>query len=182
MRKGTRWAIIIGIYLGYRVGRVVLAAIHPLLAVVFVIAYLIFVFGGWLASGVGNLLVLLDSSARYALKRSEILEAIFVGGGFFGGFLLVILGMATGVLSLAFVGGALVVAAIPWALTFTNDSPAGRRLFGGIGCFVYLAGFWAAIEVALHGDISSRTNSLIMVAVLAALFSTFIGNVDSLHK
>jgi len=180
--KGTRWMIIIGLYLGFRVGRELLAAVHPLLAVVFVIAYLVFVFGGWLASGVGNLLVLADRSARYALERREILEAIFVGGGFFGGFLLVIAGLATGILPMAFVGGALVVAAIPWALTFTNDSQAGRRLFGSIGVAVYLVGGWAAVELAMHGDISERTQSFVGLAAFAALFCTFIGNVGSLRR
>jgi Flp pilus assembly protein TadD len=180
--KGTRWAIIIGIYLFYTVGRVLLAAVHPVLAAVFVIVYLVFVFGGWLASGVGHLLVLADSSARYALNRREILDAIFVGGGFFGGFLLVIAGLSFGLLPLAFVGGALLVAAIPWALTFTNDSPSGRRLFGAIGCGVYLTGFWASIEVAMNGDISEKTGTLVTLALVAALLSTFLGNAQSLHK
>ena len=180
--KGTRWMIIIGLYLGFRVGRVLLEAVHPLLAVVFVIAYLVFVFGGWLASGIGNLLVLADRSARYALERREVLEAIFVGAGFFGGFLLVLGGMASGILPLAVVGGALVVAAIPLALTFTNDAPAGRRLFGSIGLAVYLVGFWAAGELALCGDISERTQSLVGLAGFAALLCTFLGNVGSLHK
>ena len=180
--KGTRWAIIIGIYLGFRVGRELLKAVNPLLAVVFVVVYLVFVFGGWLASGIGNLLVLADRSARYALNRREILEAIFVGGGFFGGFLLTIVGLAAGVLPLAFVGGALLIAAIPWSLTFTNDSPGGRKLFGTIAGFVYFAGLWAAVELASTGGLSPGTDSLVAVAVLAAFICTFIGNVGSLHK
>jgi hypothetical protein len=180
--KGTRWMIIIGLYLGFRVGRALLEKVHPLLAVIFVIAYLTLVFGGWLASGIGNLLVLADRSARYALERREILEAIFVGGGFFVGFLLVLAGMASGTLPLALVGGALVVAAIPWSLTFTNDSPAGRRLFGAIGIAVYLVGFWAAGELGLHGSISQTTQSLGSLVGFAALLCTFIGNVGSLRK
>lgn len=180
--KGTRWAIIIGIYVAFRIGRAVLEAVHPLLAVLLVFAYLIFVFGGWLASGVGNLLVLADRSARYALNRREIMEALFVGGGFFGGLLLVVGGLVSGVLPLVFVGGALAVGAIPWALTFTNDAPAGRWLFGSIGGFVYLAGSWAAGQYAIYGTISQATQTLMGLAVFAALLCTFIGNIGSLNR
>ncbi|MGI9243746.1 MAG: hypothetical protein ACR2RV_23315, partial [Verrucomicrobiales bacterium] len=180
--KGTRWMIIIGLYLGFRIGRELLAAVDPLLAAVFVIIYLVFVFGGWLASGVGNLLVLADRSARYALDRRETLEAVFVGGGFFGGFLLVLGGLASGVLSVAIAGGALVVAAIPFALTFTNDSRAGRRVFGSVGLAVYLTGFWAAGEYWLYGELSAMTQSLVSFVGLAALLCTFAGNLGALHK
>ncbi len=180
--KGTRWAIIIGIYVAFRIGRAVLEAVHPLLAVALVFAYLIFVFGGWLASGVGHLLVLADRSARYALNRREILEALFVGGGFFGGLLLVVAGMLSGLLALVFIGGALAIGAIPFALTFTNDAQAGRQLFGSIGSFVYLAGVWSAGQYLIHGVVSEATQTLMMLALFAAFLCTFIGNIGSLHK
>ena len=181
-QEKTRWMIIIGMYLAYRVGTSILQAIHPVLAAIFVIAYLIFAFGGWLASGVGNLLVLADRSARYALNRREILEAIFVGGGFFGGFLTVIAGLSFGIMPIIFIGGAMVIAAIPLSLTFTNDSANGQKLFGAVGAFVYVAGFWAAAQWLQYGSLNEATESLLSMAALSAFICTFIGNVGALRK
>ncbi|MFT4547800.1 MAG: Tfp pilus assembly protein PilF [Verrucomicrobiales bacterium] len=181
-QQKTRWLIIIGIYIGFRIGRVILEKVHPLLAVVFVFVYLILVFGGLLASGVGNLLILMDRSARYALNKREVIEALFVGGGFFGGILMVIAGFGFGLLPLVFVGGAITIGAIPLSLTFTNDSANGQKLFGAIGAFVYVVGFWAAGQWMMSGAISEATSTLIGFAALAAVLCTWIGNVESLRR
>mgnify|MGYP000312511395 CR=1 FL=1 len=105
-----------------------------------------------------------------------------VDGGFFGGFLMVICGVSLGIVPIVFIGGAMVVAAIPFALTFTNDSPNGQKLFGAIGAFVYVAGFWAAGQWLMYATISEATETLLTLAAFSALLCTFIGNVGSLRK
>ena len=55
-------------------------------------------------------------------------------------------------------------------------------MFGSIGSFVYLVGVWAAGQHLIHGVVSEATQTLMMLAVFAALLCTFIGNIGSLHK
>ena len=82
---GSRWAIVIGLFLAVKFWRPVLEVIHPSLSIALGFAYLLFVFWGWLAPGIGSFIVLTDRSARHALKFDEKREAVFVGGAFFMG-------------------------------------------------------------------------------------------------
>ena len=77
---GRQWLIIIGLYLVYRVSGAFLKTIHPLYAALLAIVWLGIVLWVWLAPGIGNFLILLDRSARLALKRGERLQGLAVAG------------------------------------------------------------------------------------------------------
>ncbi|MCB1079676.1 MAG: tetratricopeptide repeat protein, partial [Verrucomicrobiae bacterium] len=65
----SQWAIVIGFLVLYNFGRRLLATVHPLAGLAVFVAYLSFALWSWLAPGLGNLLLLADSSARHALRR-----------------------------------------------------------------------------------------------------------------
>ncbi len=182
--SGNRWVIIIGLYLAFRFGRVLMAAIHPLLAVAFVVLYLLFVFWVWLARGVGSFIIMLDKSARLALTPPEKLEGIFVGAGFTAGFTLGLLGAVWENDALLFAGGALACGALPASLVFTNESTKGRVLFGGVLAFVYLNGFGAALGTALapESDFTALAIGGCLLAGIAVALCTWLGNVRALRE
>ena len=180
--QGNRWMLIIGIYLAFRFGRVALAAIHPSLAVLLVVLYLTFIFWIWLARGIGNFMIFCDRSARLALKSSERLEALFVGGGFALGLALALLSIAVGGLPLAFAGGALAIGALPASMVFTNASKAGRAVFGSVLALVYVGGFGSAISIALDSPLSPMFSDIAICALIGTMLCTWLGNVSALRQ
>lgn len=183
-QSGARWAIVIGIYIAFRFGRAALERINGVAAVVLTFAYLALVLWVWVASGVGNLLVLLDPSARLALKRSEAIEAIAVGGGIIAGAVLMLLGAATSQTALLIAGGGFVAGSIPASLTFTNASRGGRALFGSILALTYLSSLTASLAMTLVPDspISGKLMSLTFLSMFACLICTWIGNIGGLRR
>ena len=182
--QGNRWLIILGIYFGFQFGKVVLAAIHPVLAIVLVVVYLLLVLWVWLARGLGNLIVMMDSSARYALTTREKLEGSFVGAAFVCGLGVGFMGYLWDSMPLLYAGGTLALGAVPSALLFTNESTKGRRLFGAVLLFVYLSGFCAAIGMAVaeKSAFTEMAQSAFKMSALAAMLCTWIGNVRSLRE
>lgn len=182
----AQWGIIIGLLLLYHFGRTLLSAIHPLASVGIVTLYLGFVLWVWLAPGIGNLLILIDRSARLALRSGERWQGIIAGGGLLAG--AITLGLSglfhypPGYL----IGGALVCGAVPAALTFGNDSTRGRRVFGALLGVVYLIGFGVGLaEILRHpaaDGFSSRSEQLIPLGILAAAACTWLGNVPALRE
>ena len=182
--EGSRWAMIIGLYLGVKFGRQALMQFSPILAGLLGIAYLLFVFWVWLADGVGGFLILCDRSARHALKKSEKLEAITVGGGFFLGIAALLAAAALRNGPLVVLGLALVAATIPASLFFTNPSPRGRLLFGSVMAATYVIGLSAAAAYAVRSD-GALTDTLMSLAVVtgfAVLVCTWLGNVSALRQ
>lgn len=181
---GTQWAIIIGLYLAYTFGRTILNHIHPLAGVAVVILYLGFGLWVWLAPGIGSFLVLLDRSARHALKSAQAWQGIAVGGGVFLGILLLAGSAITHYPPGMVLGGALFAASLPASLTFGNRSRKGRMLFGAITAFVYLAGLGVTVTEAFRhpAEFSGRSGELIFAGIIAAVLCTWIGNVPSLRR
>lgn len=181
----TQIAIVIGFLVIYNFGRKLLNAIHPLAGVAIIVAYLSFVLWVWLAPGIGNLLVLLDRSARHALRRGDAWQGIFSGGGLIlGAIVLGISGFVHYPPGYLF-GGALVCGAIPAALTFGNDSPQGRLVFGSILTLIYLIGLGVGItEVLRHPaeSIGSRSEQFITIGIVATALCTWLGNVPRLRQ
>ena len=174
----NRWLIVIGIYVAFRFGRVLLAAIHPLAAVPLVIAYLLFAFGSWLANGLGHFLLLKDPLARLSLTRSEKLDGAVVGGLFLGGIALLIAGLTVLPVAFAFLGGAMTAAAIPGGMVFDNESPKGRLVFGALALTVLACGA-GAFFLTLPGS-GGEAGGLIGIGALAAMASTWLGGIHSL--
>lgn len=182
----NQWFIIIGIYLAFRFGRALLAAVHPLAAVPLVIAYLLFCFGGWLASGLGHFLLLKDPVARLSLNRGEKCDGLLVGGLFFGGLAVLLLGVTALPLGVAFLGGALMGAAVPASLVFENPSVKGRVVFGLVAATVIACGAMVCILSlgSAPGEplINGQTGSYFTVAILGVAVTTWIGGIRSLRE
>jgi Tfp pilus assembly protein PilF len=182
--QGQKIVLIVGIYLGFKFGRILLAQVHPVAAAVLVVLYLFLVFGTWMASGIGHFLLLKDRTARLTLSRNEKLDGLFVGGGFLGGIVLLVLGM-TGLLPLgvAFLGGALMAGAVPASMVFENESKPGRLVFGAIMAFIYFVGVACLVQGIATGDpLSGLGGSLIGIGLLAAFGSTWLGMVPALRR
>ena len=105
--------IIISMVIGFRLVRTVAAAVHPLLLILVIVVYYLFVFGSWLSNGIANFLLLKDPVARISLDRSEKTEGVVIGTMFFGGIFALIAGYFIPMLPLMSVGITLLATAIP---------------------------------------------------------------------
>ncbi|WP_193214626.1 tetratricopeptide repeat protein [Luteolibacter marinus] len=181
----NRTLILIALVIGFRVVRNIAAAIHPLLVIPVVLIYYIFLFGTWLSSGIANLLILKDPVARMSLDRGEKAEGVAVGILFFGGLVLLVAGMALGMIPLAVAGVTMMLAAIPSTLVFTNESKKGRLLFGSFLVAILALGGYVAIDLATHpGQAVGKGNSgpALGVGVLLTLATTWLSMVPSLRN
>jgi Tfp pilus assembly protein PilF len=180
-QQGARWAIIIGAYLAFRFGTAALQRVSSGAAIAFTFVYLSFV---WLAPGFGNLIVLLDRSARRALKRTEAVEGITVGGGLVIGGLLLLGGAATNEMALMLAGAGFVAGAIPASLTFTNTSRNGRILFGGVLLATYATSLLASLVLVISPETAlfAQLKSLTIFSFIACLLCTWLGNIGGLRR
>lgn len=180
----TQAFLVIGLLIAYNFGRRLLSALHPLAGLALLVVYLGFVLWVWLASGIGNFLVLLDPSARHALRDGERRTGLFTGGGFFLGiFVLALAAVWDSAPGLVF-GATLALGAVPASLTFDNPSRKGRRVFGAIALLVYLIGLGVAAVEALRDapDFARRSVSLLTLAGFAVAACTWLGNVPALRR
>lgn len=181
----SQWAIFIGIYIAYRFGRALLASIHPLAAVPLIVAYLLFCFGGWLASGIGHFLMLTDPLARLTLNAGEKRDGLLVGGLFFSGLILLVCGVTFLPMSYAFLGGLMMGAAIPGSLVFDNPSVKGRVVFSIVTSGVLLCGgmvFYHTVITPSEGSVFEGPAGLpFSLAMIAVMLTTWIGGIGSLR-
>ncbi|MEX2579441.1 MAG: tetratricopeptide repeat protein [Verrucomicrobiales bacterium] len=180
-----QWGIIIGIYLVYQVLRQWLETVNPLLGGGFVLLWLAIVMWVWLAPGVGNFLLLVDRSARLALKRGERWQGLTVGLGLLLGTAGAALGFALGFDPALLAGFGLIASAVPASMTFGNDSARGRLFFGGITAFIYLVTALVFVsESVRHPAVELLPTTLAFgaIAILGAILCTWLGNVRSLRQ
>jgi len=181
----SQWMVFIGIYIAYRFGRALLAMIHPLAAVPLIVAYLLFCFGGWLASGIGHFLMLSDPMARLTLNAEEKRDGLLVGGLFFSGLILLIAGVTALPIGLAFVGGLMMGAAIPGSLVFDNPSVKGRILFGIVTSGVLLCAAMVLYHSVIHPSgvsvFEGPAGLPFSLAMIAVMLTTWIGGIPSLR-
>ncbi len=183
--SGVRFALIIGLYVGIQFGRKLLNAVHPLAAGALSLVYMLVVFWVWLAPGVGNFLVTLDRRARYALERKEVVEGILVGGGLLLGVASAATAYFAGMPAFGFLGGALILGALPASLTFTNDSPAGRKVFGLLTGLAYgagLIGFVSSLLIYPSKELHGGVVLLMLLALVGCVLSTWLGNIPALRQ
>ncbi|BDS06672.1 hypothetical protein NT6N_17120 [Oceaniferula spumae] len=169
----SQWIIIIGIYLAFRFLRGFLTTVHPILGAAVGLLFIFFVFGSWIANGLGHFIILKDRTARMALVPSEKRDAWAVGGVLCLGILLVIAGVTVGPLGLAMGGACLMLSAIPASRVFLNGSLVGQLIFGGAA----LVAYGCAVGVMLTGEAT-----YLNVAVIVCFISTWLGLVPSLNK
>lgn len=173
--------IILGLFLAYRLGRGILETIDTRLAVAFVILYLVFAFGTYLANGIGCFVLLKDKVARLTLTAREKREGLFVGGGFFLGLALIILSFFV-YQPLAFLGGGLVLGCIPGGMFWDNDSKAGRLVFGLLMLVVYGCGLGLFATVAGTGELGASGSSMLTTALLSAFGATWLAMIPGLRR
>jgi len=179
----SQWAIIIGVLIGVRVSKHLLEKVHPLAAFAVVGAYLIFVLWIWLASGIGNFLILGDNQARHALRKSERLEGIFVGGMGILAVALIVTGLAAKWYGFAFAGGFLFMSTLPASLLFTNESPTGRWIFGAAFGITMLTGVAALVSsLVIAGQAMNWMGDMLLPNVVVTAACTWLGNLPMLRR
>ena len=179
MEGKSQWVLFIGLYLGYRLGRELLAKVHPLLGVAMVVLYFGFCFGSFLAPGIGSGLLLKDRFARLALSTREKWDGLLVSVLFIGGVLLAIIGLIAGLNFVAYLGSGMLIASIPASLVVRNLSKQGQLVFGGISLFVVFGALHSWHEYAITGEVISGMGAF---ALLAAMLSTWLTSSESLVK
>ena len=138
----------------------------------------------WLAPGIGNFLILLDRSARLALKPAECHQGIAVGGVFAIGVLATIGGLVSGYYPVLLAGVGLLATTIPASLTFGNASARGRLVFGSITVLLYAAvGTMIVLEWVRHpAPMHSLSRVIGTFALFATVACTWLGNIRSLRR
>jgi hypothetical protein len=183
LKDKSQWGVIIGIYLGFRLLRTAAGTISPTLALGVGALYLLLVLWAFVATAVGNFILLLDRFARYALKRREKIEAVVAGGAVVVGLVLLGVGFGCGLMWALVLGAALALGAIPWSLVFTNPSRAGRLIFGAIGATVwfgaacFLAGIWTAVQ-----PLASFGGTVLLAGGIGVLVSTWLAAIPALRR
>lgn len=175
LKSGAQWAIILGLYFGVKLLRSVAEKFSPGLAIGIGALYFLFVLWVYVADAFGNSILLLDRFARHALHKSEKIEAAVVGGCIGVGLILLGGGIAADLFALAIFGGALVFAAIPFSMVFTNRSRIGAMLFASVG-FCLLTG-------AVLLSVGIKAGAAIGVAgLIGVMLSTWLSGVPFLRR
>jgi tetratricopeptide (TPR) repeat protein len=175
LKGGAQWAVILGLYFGFKILRSVATMFSPGLAIGIGVLYFVIVLWVFVADPVGNFILLFDRFARYALRKLEKIEAAVVGGCIVAGFTSLIAGIALDNFAAAILGGALVFAAIPFSMVFTNRAKAGAVLFGSVGICLLTGA--ALISLGVKAGVPIGTAALIGV-----MLSTWLSNVPFLRR
>jgi tetratricopeptide (TPR) repeat protein len=175
LKGGAQWAIILGIYFGVKVLRNIANQFSPALAIGIGVIYFVFVLWVYVADPFGNFILLFDRFARYALRKTEKIEAWVVGGSIAFGFASLCAGMALGIVPMALLGGALVFAAIPFSMVFTNKSRIGAALFATVGLTLLLGAALMILGVEAGSAIA-------VTALIGVMLSTWLSAVPFLRR
>lgn len=181
--KNQMW-IMIGIVVGFRFLRNAVQAINPaLLPPLFVLFYL-FIFGTWLSSGIANLMILRDRSARLSLDQIEKIDGLVVGGGFIIGLILGLTGLGLGQDVMMLVGAMLMLAAIPSSMCFVDASMKARIVFGCATILIYVTGALGIIGYTktLDATLASHGAAAIIGPILITFLSSWVAMIPSLKK
>ena len=182
--EGKQWMIFLGAFAVYQVSRKYLESLNPVYSGVLVAVWLGLVLWVWLAPGIGNFLILLDRSARLALKPAERHQGIAVGGVFIAGALATIAGLVSGYYPILLAGVGMLATTIPASLTFGNASSRGRLVFGSITVLLYMAaGIMIVLEWMHHpAPMHPLSRALGTFALVATVACTWLGNIRSLRR
>jgi len=180
----SQWVIMIGIYVAFKFGRAILANIHPALAGVLLIVYLLFAFWTFLANGIGHFILLKDPIARLSLTKREKLDGLFVGGGFILGIILGLSGYIMGLFPLAIFGAGIALSSIPWSKVFLNNSKVGKAIFTAIAVLVIM---FTLIGIGTSASINSTEpngaasfSGVLILGVILSFGSTWLALIPGL--
>lgn len=183
LKEKSQWAVIIGVYLGFKLIRAIAAKYSTNLAIAIGALYLLLVLWAFVANAVGNFILLFDRFARHALKRNETIEAAVSGGSVVVGLVFLCVGFTLGMEWALLLGGALSVGAIPWSMVFTNASRVGSVLFGAVGAII-----WVGAIISIAGSAMSSQSTadsgfgLLAVGAFGAIVSTWLSGVSALRR
>jgi len=175
LKGGARWAVILGLYFGFRILGDVAEKFSPGLAIGIGVLYFVFVLWVYIADPVGNFILLFDRFARYALRTMEKVEAAVVGGSIIVGLASLVTGIALDIFPAAILGGALVFAAIPFSMVFTNRSRVGAVLFASVGLIL----LFGAVLIVLEFDAGK---SIATAALIGVMLCTWLSSVPFLRR
>jgi tetratricopeptide (TPR) repeat protein len=176
LNRSARWMVILGLYFGVQIARQIPGGI------IIVALYFLFVLWVWVARPVGNALLLFDPFARYALRPPEKIEAAVVTGSLAAGVVGVLLSFALQSEIPLLIGFCGIAAAFPLSLVFTNTSVLGRWVFGGVAAVAFVATLLAIAGLWIPALASHFIASLFVIACVACLASTWLGNIRAFHK
>jgi tetratricopeptide (TPR) repeat protein len=177
LSAGSRWAVIIGVYLAAKFG----GRLPGGIGLAIMALYFLFVLWVWIAKPFGNLLLLFDRFARHALRRNEKIEAAVVGGALCIGILTIPTGLVIHSTLTLSAGIGLIAMSFPLALTFTNASKMGSILFGTIGA-ITLLGTVLSLVTPLFPTLVPIADNLFFAGCVGCILSTWLGNVPALRR
>lgn len=181
-RRG-RIAIVLGLLLLMQIANVAFVGRLALAGVVLVALYFLFVLWIWVAKAIGNLFLLFDRFARFALSSGEKQEALVAGGGALSGLILFAGGLAWKQIGVIIAGLTMVAAAFPMSMVFTNRSSPGRIVFSLIGGLVYLGGLISILLATIPGASTVEfVTTLFGWTMILALLTTWLGNIPALRR
>ncbi len=181
--KRMRWAIFIGIYLGFRFAHKLFTSEFVWIGTSIAVLYLLLALWVHFARGVGNLLVLIDSFARHALSSRQRREALGVGGGVTLGVILLVIGVFSRMTAASVAGITLICTALPLAYTFTNNAPVGKWMFGGFAVFITMTGLLSMINVFIPKIVSaSLLDPAVLLSIIMAVSTTWICGISKLNR
>ena len=175
LKGGARWAVVLGLYFGFRILGDVAEKFSPGLAIGIGVLYFVFVLWVYIADPVGNFILLFDRFARYALRTMEKVEAAVVGGSIIVGLASLIAGIALDIFPAAILGGALVFAAIPFSMVFTNRARVGAVLFASVGLVLLFGAVLIVLGVQAGKSIATA-------ALIGVMLSTWLSSVPFLRR
>lgn len=186
---GKRFAIMIGIYILYRVLSGMIGAKSSTAGLVAAGIWIGFVCWASLSPAIGNFILLKDPLARLALEPAERRSGIFVGLPFFIGVVMVIVGVVLALTVSGLIGGgfalgglALVIACLPASRVFENASGAGQLIFG-LAALLGVAASAAFVSMGFWEEgPSAFLESFAFFGFIAAALSTWLTLIPGLVK
>lgn len=183
--ENHRTLIIISLLIGFRIARTMAAAVHPLLVVLVILVYYLFVFGSWLSNGLANFFLLRDPIARLSLERSEKVEGITIAFLFFGGLAMLLSGFLLAIPVLTVSGTTFLAAALPASLIFTNPSVKGTVVFSAISLAILACGVslaLAAPATTAAEPFAAFSSGAFTLMIFLCAGSTWLGMMPSLRE
>lgn len=153
----NQWIFIIGLYVVYRLGISLLRASDlTFLVIPLVIAYLVFVLGGWIMESLSNTILLADSYGKYLLTDNEKYSGYAFGGLAFAGIVSVTVYFILGNPLFMLWGFAFFCALLPLPGSFLRASKKARYIglaYGIAMICVGLFGIFFTTDIMLIGGI-----------------------------
>lgn len=176
--------LIISLLIAFKIARTVAAAIHPLLLVLVIFVYYIFVFGSWISSGLANFFLLRDPVARLSLDRAEKAQGIATGILFLGGIAMMLPGFVLDIPLLSLAGATFLAMVLPSTMSFNNPSKKGTLVFSAITLAIAACGASLARSLPLPpgaGPFAVFEGGAFTLMILLCAGSTWLGMVPSLR-